>query len=396
MRTQRSRSNRFVPSLESLESRELMSITSVTVSAGTLTVNCDSANNNVSIFTQPRVVVASKTMTPLVATANGSVWTDTITVKDLTRTTNNYWIVPSASVQKIVVNAGAGNNRIISNVATPTTVNAGDGNNYVVTGAAGDTVFCGNGNNTVITNDGNDVVVCGNGNNYILGGNGDDNLTAGSGNNNIMGGAGNDQIADGFDATRKTTSLLYGEAGNDTIVSINRNDVVDGGTGFDTATVQAGTYIVRNVDNVTINVPLGNPVATDKESAVNAGRRLLQAYGLTPQVGVILNNGQWGLDPAALAAWLHATKPNITLVSGNTGALNIINQIYKGKPVIIPISNGAFHQYVLVNGYDSATRTFTYVDKTGVPSSINIYFNGWWAEAVFGWFQNEQLGSLIY
>ena len=368
MSTNRSSKNRFIPSFEALESRELMSVTAVTINAGLLRVVCDGGNNNVSITSQSPVVVAKA---PAVASGAASLYT--ITVRDLTKTTNNYWIVPTSSVKTIEIDAGAGNDTIISNAAAPTTVYAGNGNNHVETGAGNDNVFAGAGNNTIITNDGNDIVSCGFGDNTILGGNGNDRLTAAGGSNTIFGGAGDDTISSGLNPLRpNAVSLLFGDVGNDTIVSGNRNDTVDGGIGYDTVNVKAGTNL-KNAENVTISVPLGLPAHTNLYSFIDAGNAYLQSYGYTQPVRSTLdNNGHMYIDELQYA--LAQVKPDTTLVYGHDGVGTPISRLTtlvdSGKPVIIQLATSSgVNRYVVVNGYDSATQTFKYVDG-GVQHNI--------------------------
>ena len=409
--------NRFVPSFESLESRDMMSVTSVWLDPqGGLLIGCGPGNNNVNISAPSAVASASQQLAPVASSgppsssgvkamaslapnSNATYLFDSIVVKDLTKTTNNVWTFARSAVKRIEVDATTGDNTIISTVSLPTDVNAGDGKNNIQTGAGKDFIHLGNGNNIVATNDGDDFVQVGFGNNIINGGNGNDTLYAGNGVNQIFGGAGDDLIRDfASDTHPNTGSLLYGQDGNDTIISTNRNDVVDGGAGYDSLNVKAGTFVVRNGENVTIDVPTGQTTNSDQGSAVNAGTTLLRAYGYNPRVSVILTDSNFGLPPDQLAALLRRTDPSITLLpNANVDAVShiqhVINLVESGKPVLLAISGPNFHRYVVVNGYDSTTQTFKYIDN-GVQQTMSASdLNAYWGAAFAG---SSQRWSLIY
>src|SRR5262245_33638477 len=108
--------------LESLESRDLMSVTSVALSAGILKVVANSGADNIEIRQ--------------VTQTTGS----QVTVKDKTMAANNVWSFNAASVQKIVVEMNAGNDRLDSNAAKPTVVWGGDGDDFILTGMSNDEI----------------------------------------------------------------------------------------------------------------------------------------------------------------------------------------------------------------------------------------------------------------
>src|SRR5262249_32799544 len=151
-----------------------------------------------------------------------------------------------------------------------------------------------------------------------------------------------------------------GEGDNDTILSANRNDVVDGGDGFDTLQAQAGTFVVRNGERVTVNVPLGSPTNADRGSAVNAGFRYLRAYGFNPTVGVVLTDDTWGLSPTSLRNLLRTFKPDVTLET-DSSIQRLLDLVGSGRPVITQMTfaphGHLHHRYVLVNGFDLAAQT---------------------------------------
>ena len=87
---------------------------------------------------------------------------------------------------------------------------------------------------------GNDIIYGGGGNDTILGDEGSDSMYGGDGNDTLYGGEGNDKF--------------YGGAGNDTfVITDNKYDTYDGGTGFDTLKLAANI----NVQFLTLTTAVG-------------------------------------------------------------------------------------------------------------------------------------------
>jgi hypothetical protein len=408
--------NRFVPSVESLERRELMSVTSVTLNAaGALIVKCDGGNNNVQISTPTPVMSMSSMVAPTTSygpvaptaakvnvggTSQVTSVFNSLVVTDLTKTSNNVWTFSKSAVKSIEIDAGNGNNSIYSSAAINTTVNVGNGNNIIQTGAGNDIVFAGNGNNQITTNDGDDIVYVGTGNNLVFTGAGNDSIIAQGGNNQLFGGAGSDHITNFLNpAQPNNVSLIYGQDDNDFITSTDRNDFIDGGAGYDTIAVQGGTN-VRNGEKVTISVPLGNSAADyGKFSAVACANRVLQSegFGALPN-GTILNDSDYGLTPDQLAYDMTRIKSNTTLQTG-ASINNLISVVQSGKPVLIPICRtgnvSGYKTWAVVNGYDSLTQTFQIVEG-GVQMSLTFaQLNVQWSYPGFG-AANSQKNAMIY
>ena len=121
----------------------------------------------------------------------------------------------------------------------------------VITGTAGKDVICGlagndvvrggGGNDLILSGPGNDVIYGGPGNDIVLGGNGNDVLRGNAGADRLEGGAGNDTLLGGPGRDR-----LLGGPGADRLFAVDHSvDVVDGGRGTDTASVNARDRVVR-------------------------------------------------------------------------------------------------------------------------------------------------------
>jgi hypothetical protein len=153
-----------------------------------------------------------------------------------------------------VVNAGAGDDRLIINYGAATvaitgtpvgvtdgathavtftgvehftittgsgadTITVGDGDNILNTGGAADTITAGNGANVIDGESGNDTIVAGDGGNIISGGDGNDGITTGIGDDVVIAGLGNDTVITG---------------GGADVATVNGGiDTVDGGTQSD-------------------------------------------------------------------------------------------------------------------------------------------------------------------
>ena len=169
-------SNAFRPSLETLDERRLPSVTSVTLSAGTLSVVCDSAPDNVRIDPQ----------------AGGAV-----VVRDLTHP-NTTWTRSGVTGVKFYGNAG--NDSFTTNVAVPASAFGGAGNDTLVGDAAADLLDGGDGNDNLYGYGGDDA---------LYGGAGDDYLSGMGGTDYFNGGAGFDTYKDDFNKSQWSTGYSH-------------------------------------------------------------------------------------------------------------------------------------------------------------------------------------------
>ncbi len=370
MAANRNLANRFRPTLDALESRDLMSVTSVVLSAGVLKVTLNNGNDNVRIAdhflvasnstaaAKASVVSTTGTSTTSLAMLNNtgaidSVFAGTVTVTDLTRP-NATWTFSRAAVHSIEVdnhNSYGDNNTIISTSSLPTTVDLRNskGTNWVQTGA---------GNDRVYGSDGNDRILLGDGDDYAEGGLGNDIINGGRGSDVLLGGGGSDTLVDNLSST--DANLLYGDADNDIIFSASKNDVIDGGAGFDTASVKIDTYILRNVESTQIiDVPLGHAVTNVHATFLQAANRYLESYGL-PTIGQVDGGNQAGWTSSNELDLVRQVKPDAQLLTG-VHRETMATVLLTGRPVISRFNQ----EWVVYNGYNSATKMFSFVSMDG-------------------------------
>ncbi len=203
------------PTLEALEDRTVLSVTTSALTAGVLTMWSNNAASNV------------------VVSQSGS----SIKVYD---STNGFTRI-EAGVTKVQFVGGAGNDRFVNNAYSLSVTAWGQGGDDYLEGYNGnDTLIGGDNNDTLVGYGGNDTMWGGNGNDILKGmaGNdtlngdgGDDKLVGGDGNDTLYGGDGNDSIIGGAG-----TDSLYGGNGDDTLVTIDggTTDYADGQAGRDT------------------------------------------------------------------------------------------------------------------------------------------------------------------
>lgn len=184
---------------ESLEGRDLMSVSNVWFSGDLLVVKTDNTSTSVDVRQ---------------AGSN-------VTVKDVS--TNRTWTYAANKVGRVEFQGGAGNDRFVNGVNVPTRAFAGGGNDYVEgnnrddyfdAGAGNDTIKGFGGNDKVYGGTGNDVALGMDGHDSLIGQDGDDRLNGGAGIDYFWGGNGNDDLV-AIDAG--TTDYVMGEVGYDVV-----------------------------------------------------------------------------------------------------------------------------------------------------------------------------------
>lgn len=150
--------------------------------------------------------------------------------------------LPVASVQRLVVDGGDGNDniQIAAAMTKPASLLGGLGVDTIQGGNGADTIWGGGGNDSINGMGGNDLIYGDNGSDHIWGGSGNDTIyggadsdwiTAEAGNDLVYGGAGNDTITGGTGSDQ-----LYGEAGNDLFYAKDKvRDTIKGSDGTDKA-----------------------------------------------------------------------------------------------------------------------------------------------------------------
>lgn len=161
--------------------------------------------------------------------------------------------VDSAFAATVIVDAGAGNDRVdASHAGVALTALGGNGMDTLIGGSKSDTLSGGDGNDSLTGNDGDDQlfgdagadkILAGAGNDGIGGGDGNDNLQGQSGNDTINGGTGQDSISGGDD-----DDSLSGEIGRDTLLGGLGSDTLDGGVENDNLQGQDGNDLLLGGD----------------------------------------------------------------------------------------------------------------------------------------------------
>ncbi|WP_205618847.1 cadherin-like domain-containing protein [Terasakiella pusilla] len=117
----------------------------------------------------------------------------------------------------------------------------GDSGNDTLYGEGGDDVLIGGANDDFLVGGSGDDILDGGANDDLLhGGSGDDTLYGGSNNDTLYGGSGDDTM---YGGTNDDT--MFGNSGDDVIYGEGNNDTIDGGAGDDTLDGGAGSDIIE-------------------------------------------------------------------------------------------------------------------------------------------------------
>ena len=221
----RKQRNKNVTKFEKLEPKNLLATVSLT--AGVLDIVGTSNRDVITILrdSDSNVIVESSNSSPQVF--------------------NN-----GATINSIVVNAGAGNDRVTNSTELPARFFGSSGNDVLIGSSGNDELFGGAGNDvllggagddTVNGNDGHDRVFGQSGNDRVFGGADDDELNGGTGDDLLNGNDGSDTLLglSGNDTlfsinTASGANFFDGGSGNDHIVGTSGVDFINGGFGADT------------------------------------------------------------------------------------------------------------------------------------------------------------------
>jgi Ca2+-binding RTX toxin-like protein len=309
--------------LESLESRDLMSVTSVLLSTGTLRVVANSAADNIEIRQ--------------VTQTTGS----QVTVKDKTMAANNFWSFKADSVKNIVVEMNGGNDKLDSNAAKPTSVFGGDGDDLIITGS---------------------------GNDEIHGGNGRDKLFGGAGVNKLFGEAGNDSLYAGSRA-----DYVDGGTGYDYLELFAGQSLAVGGESVKISVPQDQPQ----TDGWSCGPNSGSRYL--RSYGINVSYNTLRSQ---IQEDAALSKFHLGTLPTNLRDLLKQYKSNVSLETG-AGRDRVLQLLAQGKPVIglvavdkidiekwgVKVGTYANLHYMVFNGFDQATGTIRFVDTNGATGT---------------------------
>jgi len=220
----------FSPSLiEQLEARQMLA---ATLSGGVLTVNGGSGADNIGVTLSGNNIVvhlnrsraknfARSAVKQLIV--NGGAGNDKINV--------------TGPIPNVVLNGGAGNDRILG-TGGPDLIFGGDGNDFLNGRKGDDQIYGDGGNDQLFGADGNDT----------LGGDDEDNLTpivSEVGNDTLNGGAGDDWLLMGQESDQDLDPLTAGIQPG--ITDPSGNDVLTGGTGNDVTDIRG-----RNSDGLEV------------------------------------------------------------------------------------------------------------------------------------------------
>ncbi len=189
---------RNTPAAETLEPRDLKSVSQLWFNGTTLVVKTDNASTNVSVKQNGTNVVVSEDGTA------------------------RSWSYRTSQVRQVEFQGGAGNDRFINWINTmPVRAFGAGGNDYFEGYGANDYMDGGDGNDVLKGFNGNDTLFGGAGNDLLLGLGGNDQLVGGDGNDQLNGQAGNDS--------------LWGQNGDDVLIAIDggTSDYTEGGAGRD-------------------------------------------------------------------------------------------------------------------------------------------------------------------
>lgn len=207
--------------IESLEARDLLSVSSLWFNGTKLIVQTDNANTSVAVNAGSAQVIINEVGT------------------------GRSWTYGAASVSEVQFVGGAGNDRFVNNISTLKVSGWGNGGNDYLEGySVADYFDGGDGNDTVLGYGGNDTVFGGTGDDVLLGMGGNDQLVGQDGNDRLNGRDGNDSA--------------WGGNGDDVLIAIDGGtaDYVQGDAGRDivwidqTGTVKDSVYGTEAADKV--------------------------------------------------------------------------------------------------------------------------------------------------
>lgn len=236
---------------ESLEQRQVLSVTNPWFSGSMLVVPVNSTSTSVELR------------------SSGT----SVEVKDVFA--NRSWTYSSSRVSKVEFQGGSGNDRFVNYMSSmPIRAFGGAGNDYLEGYNGADVFVGGTGNDTLVGYGGNDQMWGGDGNDVLLGGPGNDDLMGDAGNDHLNGqadidrfwGGSGDDVLIAIDGL--TSEFLQSDTGSD-VLWVDRNgsstDAMAGNTSWDK--VQIVASFANGADRT-----LNNDRITDPDSRITDGQ----------------------------------------------------------------------------------------------------------------------------
>jgi hypothetical protein len=243
---------------ERLESREMMSVSSLFFSGNRLVIRSDNSATNVAV----------------------DFYGANIQVRDVG--TNRSWTYSTSQVGSVEFQGGAWNDRFVNNVANLSARAFGFGGNDHLEGYNGaDTLVGGAGNDTLLGYGGNDMMWGEAGEDVLRGMDGDDQLIGGDNNDRLNGGAGYDKLWGGYGddvligIDGAANDFLQGDAGRDTVWADRVGYYADGAAGLAAEDKLQSVWYFSNGADRTLN---GDRVA---DPTVKSGQTY-RAFGGNP------------------------------------------------------------------------------------------------------------------
>lgn len=181
---------------------------------------------------------------------------------------------------------GAAGNDLLYGDSGNDLIRGGAGNDQIIGGVGQDTLYGMLGNDSIYGGKGADMIIVGSGNSFARGDQGNDTIIGGTGNCTLNGNQGNDFIAahndDFLTATGDTpmantgSSLLFGDPGNDTLVSTGGTDTLSGGGGSDS------DYFV-----VGPNASIADATANDTISTSEVAPTPVQTFNISLTIQIV-------------------------------------------------------------------------------------------------------------
>ena len=273
------------------------------------------------------------------------------------------------------------------------------GDDNLVGSGTSDLIISGDGNDTVYGGDGDDIISSGNGDDTVYGGDGNDLISSGDGNDTVYGGRWRqrDQLRrrQRHHLQRQRQQHHPWWRGNDLIVVGSGNNLIDGGSGLDTASFAGdaqdysfsflhGTVVATNLASGSVDVLASIENLTFDNANFHVGQ---DNAPIADDVGISVSED----GPAATGDLLTASHAfdfegdglSIVSVGGNSAAVG--NQVTLASGALVTIdADGTYSydpngQFEALNTGETATDTVTFDLSDGthtITRTLDITIDG--------------------